>query len=270
MKNRIVLPFFCVLLCGVMVQTFVTWADDATDSDTDVDKGLCGVVSLDQYISLAKLVYKNESKGEAVATAITRTVEKAETREQKLVVLSEITVSLMAVAQKANAQIDGQEIVRAILKTALEIPMKQKDAKLEDQITFGKWAFAAIALVDPNLEKALPVAMDVIPESIHDELLHVALETQTSVMGGEIAWVDRALYKTVLLALYEDGVYPEEIIREGVPVFLTTTTTTTTSTTTTTTSTIPGSHRVHPSPPTTTRPITIPTTRPSPTPVGNR
>ena len=136
MKIRMVVSFFSVLLCGVMMQTPITWANDAADSGETEVKGLCGVISVDQYIGLAKLIFQNDAKGDAATTAIIRTVEKADTLETRLNVLAEISVTLMAVVSRTDSPIESLDIVRAILRTAVALSQKHYSDGVEEQILF--------------------------------------------------------------------------------------------------------------------------------------
>ena len=238
-------------LCCFLAGFSVIGADDGAAPAGET------VIVSSQYVALAKLLANakgdNEKASEIAAKSLRSVVEKGQTYEEKLQLLAEISTSLLA------AIVDWDEasriaIVRAIINETLRLA-PEGDAH---RIGYVKQAMSAMSFASGDTVP-LMAAIDELPDDLKD-VGKDAVQTPLTALGGTAAWACRDLYKDV----YEE-IKGEPIPNEDYSIVTVSTTTTTTTSTTTTTTTIAGSGNEE-----IITPPTVPTTRPSPTPVGLR
>lgn len=218
-----------------------------------------------QYVALARMLADSEGDTEKAceiaSKAIALVVEKGETYEEKLELLAEIATALTAAVADWSEEA-RTAVLSAIVEEVLKLAPDRDEGPLQ-RIGYIKQVFAAMTYASSD-SGSLVSAVDVVPEALR-ETAFTGIKSAVTVLGGKTAWHCKDLYEAVREALGEED--PDRrMLRDLIVVTVTTTTTTTTSTSTTTT-TIPGSDgiSVYRRP----RPV-VPTTRPSPTPVGLR
>ncbi len=255
--KKTVLTMIALVLTSFVGYNFIVPAGIAAETSPDV-------VVPRQYIALAKMLADSEGDMdkavEITSKAVTSVVAKGRNYEEKLVLLSEISSSLLAaVANWEKA--DKVVIVSVIVKTVLGLAPDGDDGNAE-RAGYVRHVFAALRFASAY-SISLVSALEVVPENLKD-VANYGIENAMAVLGGPEAWQCKDIYDDVLASLKSEGTELPRL-SEAMIVTVSTTTTTTTSTTTTTT-TIPGA--VIPRRPT--PPSPIPTTQPSPTPVGLR
>lgn len=217
-----------------------------------------------QYIALARMLADSRgdiAKAQEIATkAVASVVEKGETYEEKLELLAEIATALTAAVADWSEEA-RTAVISAIVEQALKLVPDGEEGGVQ-RVGFIKQVFAAVAYASSD-SITLVSASSSVPAGLEETALG-AIKSPVTVLGGKTAWHCKDLYDAVRNALGETD--PErQMLRDAMIVTVTTTTTTTTSTSTTTT-TIPGSAGISRYP----RVSPVPTTRPSPTPVGLR
>lgn len=257
--KRTVLTIVSLVLISFVGYNFIIPAGIAAEASADI-------VVPRQYIALAKMLADSEGNVdkavEITSKAVSSVVAKGTNYEEKLVLLSEISSCLLAAVAKWN---DADKVVVAsvIAKTALDLT-PEGDKGNAERAGFVRQVFAALRFASSN-SISLVSAFEVVPENLKDVATY-GLENPMAVLGGTEAWHCKDIYDAVLASLNSEGAETPRL-SDAMIVTVSTTTTTTTSTTTTTT-TIPGS--AIPGRPTPPSPSPIPTTKPSPTPVGLR
>ncbi len=255
--KRIILIAVASVLLSCLGYNFVVPSGIAAETDGEV-------VVPRQYVALAKMLA--DSRGdmdkavEITSKAVSSVVEKGKNYEEKLALLSEISSCLVAaVANWSDA--DKIVIVSTIVKSALALAPDGDEGDAE-RTGFVRQVFAALRFASSN-SISLVSALEVVPENLKDVATY-GIENAMAVLDGAGAWRCKDIYDAVITALEgEDAELPR--LSEAMIVTVSTTTTTSTSTTTTTTS-IPGA-AIPGSP---SQPSPVPTTKPSPTPVGRR
>lgn len=255
MKKNVLTMVASVLICFLGYTIFVpTGIAAETTADIVVPR---------QYIALARMLADSKSDmekaAEITAKAVSSVVAKGKTYEEKLSLLSEISSALMA-AVVDWTEAEKTVVVDLIVTEALKLASDKAEGNYE-RIGFVKQVFASIRFAT-NDSISLINAQDRVPEDLQ-EFAAYAIENAMAVLGGTEAWKCKDLYDDVRAALENEESQPK---LSDAMIVTVSTTTTTTSTTTTTTTTIPG--MAIPGRPS--RPSTIPTTKPSPTPVGLR
>ena len=219
------------------------------------------IIAPRQYVQLAQLLAGNKGDAEkasaVVSKSVSEVVAKGGTFQEKQKLLSEITASLMAAVADWDAA-SRSAIAKAILAETPKIAPDEPAAN----VGMVKHAVAALSLVSSD-NTVMTSVIDSLPENLRKNATDASMDP-TAILGGTQAWKVKDLYKAVRNALGDDFKEPDG----GVIITMVSTTTTTTTSTTTTTTTIYGSGVAAVVP--TTRPRSIPTTRPSPSPVGLR
>lgn len=252
--KKTVLTIVAVALTSFVGYNFIVPASLAAETRADL-------VVPRQYIALAKMLADSEGDMdkavEITSKAVSSVVAKGRNYEEKLTLLSEISSALLAAI--ANwSDTDKVTIVSAIVKTALGIAPEGDEGNVE-RMGIVRQVFAAIRFA-ASASVPLVSALELVPENLTD-VANYGIENAMAVLGGDEAWKYKDIYDSVLLSLNSDG---SELPKLSAAMIVTvSTTTTTTTSTTTTTTTIPGAAIPG-------RPSTIPTTKPSPTPVGLR
>ncbi|MGI5870259.1 MAG: hypothetical protein ACOX9C_12555 [Kiritimatiellia bacterium] len=267
MKKRIML-LGMLGIAGLFAGLAVNGAEETAAT------GTTPVVAPSQYVALAKLLA--ESKGdiakasEIAQKAVDSVVGKGKTYEEKRVLLSEIATTLFAAIK--DWRDEGRIAVAKAIAGA--IPALASDAV--ERVGFVEEAFASMTFASMDTIPLI-AAFDVLPEALKADA-QAAVHEPITILGGTHAWACRDLYNAVRDAL---GARPDEERPGDVYIVAVSTTTTTTTSTTTTTTSWPGTGLTRFVGPdavpdvgvTTTRPPwkpVVPTTKPSPTPVGRR
>ena len=252
MKKTVLTMVALVLICFVGYN-FIVPTGIAAETSTDL-------VVPRQYIALAKMLADSQGDVdkavEITSKAVSSVVAKGRNYEEKLVLLSEISSALLAAVADWK-DTDKVIIASVIAKSALDLAPEGVDGDAE-RTGFIRQVFVALCFASSN-SISLVSALEVIPENLK-AVANYGIENAMAVLGGTGAWQCKDIYDAVLVSLKTEESEDAPRLSAAMIVTVSTTTTTTTSTTTTTT-TIPGMAIPGRS---------IPTTQPSPTPVGLR
>lgn len=246
------------------------WAGMSVGAAEETKASAKAVVVPEQYLALSNLLTKNrgdlEKCVEITKKSVLMVVSKGGTQLEKRRLLGEIATTFMATV-KDWKQEERIAIAKAIALATLEITEEIIPRDLYIRQVFGAMAFATTDTV------AIRAAIGALPKALQAEATEAVHEPMV-ILGGKVAWDYRDLYDAVRDALKAN---PDELRPGDVIITLVSTTTTTSTSTSTTTTTIPGTGKsrfvdkdaeieVIPVIP----PVVVPTTKPSPTPVGLR
>ena len=215
-------------------------------------KGADGVVDVDKAIKVA-------------TTALREAVADGETYDEKLVILAKLTTALMGAM--ADWDFDSRlRVIHAMIQEVMSFAKQGSDDYAAERIGFARQIIAALAVSSVD-SAALMAEVESLPEDLRATAAE-AVAHPTVVLGGTLAWEISDLYKAVRGEL---GAPADEEKPAPVDLVTVSTTTSTATTTSTTTTTIAGSGIVEFVEPGALPVVpTVPTTAPSPTPVGLR